>query len=103
MSNITAVEAYEPEVLNPETTSKEKCLSNMALLNEVEITLEVKLGEITMDIGKLMSLQIGDVIALDEKLNEQVTLMLNKKAVARGALVVSGAHFGVQITHIEAE
>ena len=73
---------------------------NAALLKDVQVTLEFRLGEATISAQQLFSLHDGAVIELARAVDDPVDVLLNGKLIARGQLVAAGDQFGVQVTEI---
>jgi len=71
-----------------------------ALLKDVRVTLEFRLGEATITAQQLFSLHDGSVIELARAIDDPVDVLLNGKLIARGQLVAAGDQFGVQVTEI---
>ena len=71
-----------------------------AIFKDVQVDLEVKLGQVTLSIATLMGLRPGEVLELDARLNDLVELRLNQSIVARGEIVAVDDRFGVRIVEI---
>ncbi len=71
------------------------------LIEDLKVKLLVTLGGAELTVGKLFSLSVGDVVALDRDVDAPVDIRLHGKLIARGSLVAVGEKFGVRITHIE--
>ena len=88
------VETIEAEPLQTEGRGVD------AVLN-VNLSVQVVLGESRMPIADLLKLGRGSVIDLDKKIGEPVDLVINNRLVARGDLVkTSGEQIGVTLTEI---
>ncbi|MFT8211854.1 MAG: YscQ/HrcQ family type III secretion apparatus protein [Symbiopectobacterium sp.] len=59
--------------------------------------LLVEVGQVTLTLGALRTLQVGDTVAVNAEFTPDVTLKLNGRAVGKGALVGCGDRFLVQI------
>lgn len=92
------VEYAELEGLD--TGGKALVMPSLAMLKHVDVTLEVRLGEITLAVSELFSLRAGAVLQLDRLVNEPVDVLLNGKPIATGQLAVMGEHLGVRLTEI---
>ncbi len=68
-----------------------------ALINTVDVRLEVVLGDVAMTVAELRSLEKGSILALDTPLNAAAIIRLNGVPVAQGEIVSVGDHFGVRI------
>lgn len=71
-----------------------------ALLREVEVTLQARLGALVMPVAELMELRQGSVLALAVRLDEPIDLLLNDALVARGEIVAVDDRFGIRIVEI---
>lgn len=71
-----------------------------ALLREVEVTLQARLGALVMPVAELMELRQGSVLALAVRLDDPIDLLLNDALVARGEIVAVDDRFGVRIVEI---
>ncbi|ETW11457.1 Flagellar motor switch FliN protein [Roseivivax marinus] len=74
-----------------------------AILN-VDLEVQVVLGECRMPISTLLKLGRGSVIELDQRIGEPVSLVINDRVVARGDLVkLPEDRIGVSLTEIVVE
>jgi flagellar motor switch protein FliN/FliY len=73
---------------------------DLNLVGHVEVQLSAQVGTLTMSIERLFGLKSGDVVEMNELLDEPVTLMLNGRPVAKAELVALDDHFGVRILEI---
>ncbi|MGN2250137.1 FliM/FliN family flagellar motor switch protein [Frateuria sp. GZRe14] len=73
---------------------------DLALLDHVSVKLEVVLGQATLTVKELFSLEQGDTLDLETELDAPVLLQLNGKSIGRGHLVAVGDHFGLRITEV---
>lgn len=71
-----------------------------ALLRNVQVRLEARLGELDMTVEELMGLKVGAALRFDRSLNEPVDLFLNGTLVARGEIVAVDDSYGVRIVEI---
>jgi flagellar motor switch protein FliN len=71
-----------------------------AILETVNVRVEVYVGHADMTVATIMAAQAGTVIPLDVPINQTVELRLNGKTVAIGELVAVGDCFGVRVTDI---
>ncbi len=83
------------------TTGEASVVSRSAeLLKDVNVTLEIRLGEAAVSVQELFGLKDGSVIELQRMVDDPVDVLLNGRVVARGQLVASGDQFGVRVTDI---
>jgi flagellar motor switch protein FliN/FliY len=70
------------------------------VIKDMQVRLEVRLGEAQLSVAELMDLREQSIVRLDRDAAAPVDLVLNDKIVGRGHLVVVGDHFGIQLTEI---
>lgn len=73
------------------------------IFKDVEVTLNVTLGQGMITVRDLLALTEGSAIELDTPLDGLVDVMLNGRLVAKGEIVAVGDRFGVRIAQIAAE
>ncbi|QZN95360.1 YscQ/HrcQ family type III secretion apparatus protein [Symbiopectobacterium purcellii] len=59
--------------------------------------LLVEVGQVTLTLGSLRTLQVGDTVAVNAEFSPEATLKLNGRAIGKGALIGCGDRFLVQI------
>jgi flagellar motor switch protein FliN/FliY len=69
-------------------------------LMDLDIQVDVILGRTRVPLRKLLSLQAGNVLALDKFAGEPVDIEANGKLIARGEIVGVDDHFGVRIIQL---
>jgi flagellar motor switch protein FliN/FliY len=72
------------------------------LLEDVKVTVDVRLGCAELSVRDLMALQAGSVLELNRYLGEAIDVRLNDRTIARGEIVAVGEQFGIRITDIPA-
>lgn len=72
----------------------------LALLEDVKVTVDIRLGSAEMSIRELLALRAGAVVELDRHIGDTVDVLLNDKTVARAEIVALGEQFGIRITEI---
>ena len=73
---------------------------NSTIFKHVPVTLQARLGEVTLTIAELLQLRPGSVLTLDVQINEPVDLRLDANVVARGEIVAVGDRFGLRIIEV---
>jgi len=68
---------------------------------DVNMTVSVELGRVTMPIGELLQLSEGAVIQLDRLVSQPVDIIAQGVRLARGEVVVVEERYAVRITDIE--
>ena len=66
-------------------------------LAAIEVTLSVEIGSRLIPLRDLMSLEPGQLFALDRMTHEPVTILVNSKPFAHGEVVAIGERFGVRL------
>lgn len=74
--------------------------ANNALLESIEVSLSVVVGQSKTTLGQLMRLKEADVLTIDRKVDYPVDIIVNGNVVARGQLVVVDDAFGVRVTEV---
>lgn len=74
--------------------------SNLSLLDNVPVSVNVVVGEAHTTVGELMALRELSVLKIDRGADCPVDVVVNGNVVARGQLVVVDDNFGVRITEI---
>ncbi|MBQ4862971.1 FliM/FliN family flagellar motor switch protein [Pseudoalteromonas sp. MMG013] len=82
--------------------SGEKLIPKMddALLKGVMVELECSIGSTQVALSDFASLERGEVLKLQQAINDEITLSINGVTVAAGKLVAIDGHFGVEITQV---
>lgn len=84
----------ENDTMSEMEESKEQAVKNL------EATVYVVMGRKKIPLAKIAALADGDVIAFDQVLKNEVTLMVNGKHIAQGRLVEVEGKIGVEVTHV---
>jgi flagellar motor switch protein FliN/FliY len=69
----------------------------LATLDKVSIDITVVLGTTSMPIHQVLRLGRGAVIELDASEEDEVRILANNLAVAKGAVIVSGNKIAVEV------
>jgi flagellar motor switch protein FliN/FliY len=64
------------------------------------VPVSVKIGTTNIFLKDLLNLTSGNVIELDQSVNEPVELTVNNKTIAYGEVVVADGYFGLKIKEI---
>lgn len=74
--------------------------SGMSLIRDVPVRITARLGSATLTIERLFSLKSGDIVELDQQLDDVITFYMGDKPIARGSLVAVGDHYGIELAEI---
>jgi flagellar motor switch protein FliN/FliY len=91
---LTEAEAQKVTAISP-TLTKEPID-----IRQFPLTIVVELAELSMSIEKVMALQPGNLLDLDVRPENGVTLVANGKVFGQGELILIGDNVGVRITEI---
>ncbi len=72
----------------------------IGILLETTMPVSVQLGQVKIQVQKLLQMGPGSVLKLDRKAGEPVDVFLRGTKFATGQLVVVGEHIGVRIKEI---
>ena len=78
--------------------------SNMDLIMNIPIDLQIVLGSSQMQVSSLMNLSEGATIALDRRIGEPVEVMVNGRIIGRGEITVlenDDTRFGVKLIEVK--
>jgi flagellar motor switch protein FliN len=74
---------------------------NIDLLLDVELPVSVSFGNSEMPLKDVLKLGAGSVIELDKSVNDPVTIIVNRKPIAKGEVVMVDGNYGVRILEVE--
>ena len=100
MSKPPKVARLELDEAPKATASAAAVARDMSLVGHVPVSLSARLGQAELSVARLLSLCVGEVLTLNESLDEPIVLFLNDKPIARGELVAVDECFGVRITEV---
>ncbi len=81
-------------------TAKDGGQRNLDFLMDIPLEVSVELGRSKMLMADLLRLGQGSVVGLDKTAGEPVDILVNKKLMARGEVVVVNDKFGIRLTDI---
>ncbi|HMJ92308.1 MAG TPA: flagellar motor switch protein FliN [Candidatus Acidoferrum sp.] len=73
---------------------------NLDVLLDVPVNLSVELGTCQMPMRDVLQLKAGSVVQLEKIADTPVDLLVNRKLVARGQVVVVDDRFGIKIIEL---
>lgn len=74
--------------------------ANLEVLLDVPVNLSVELGACQLPMRDVLQLQIGSVVQLEKLADLPVDLLVNRKLVARGQVVVVDERFGLKVLEL---
>ncbi len=72
----------------------------LELLMDVELDVTLRFGERQMVLHDILDLSAGSVVELNQNVQEPVELLVGKKVIARGEVVVVNGSYGLRVTEI---
>jgi flagellar motor switch protein FliN len=115
-SRVPTQDEYQDQILNDEmesfATSEEQLLDmdherirkdgirDLDFILDIPLEVSVELGRTRMLINDLLQLGQGSVIELNKLAGEPLEILVNRKLVARGEVVVVNEKFGVRLTDV---
>lgn len=73
---------------------------NIDLIMDINLDVTMRVGTRLMPLKDIMALSSGAVIELNKSISEPIEVLVNKKRIAYGEVVVVEGNYGVRITHI---
>jgi flagellar motor switch protein FliN/FliY len=73
---------------------------NLELLWDVALSLTLRFGQRELLLKEILELSPGAVIELDRQVDEPVDLLLDRKVIARGEVVIVDGNYGLRITEV---
>lgn len=98
MNAPTNVQAVQFPNLMPRVTHQE--MGNIGLIMDVKMEMTVELGRADKPIKEILGMGEGTIIELDKLAGEPVDILVNRKLIAKGEVVVIDENFGVRVTEI---
>ncbi len=78
----------------------EKEANNLNMLLDIPLQVTVELGRTNRSVKEILELSSGSIIELDKLAGEPVDILVNKRLIAKGEVVVIDENFGVRVTDI---
>ncbi len=76
---------------------------NVNLWDSIEVEIDAKFESVKITLGELKSIESGTVVDLTSIYDNQVTLSVENKPIAKGELVIINDRYGVKIKEVLAE
>jgi flagellar motor switch protein FliN/FliY len=74
--------------------------TNLSLLLDAELGATIRFGNRELLLREILGLTPGDVVELDQHVDEPAQLIVAGRAIARGEVVVVDGNFGLRITEV---
>ena len=94
-------QANKPETESSKTSDKNTAaVSNLGLLENIEVKLTVEVGNTEIKIKDLLRLNEGSVVELDRLAGDALDILANGTKIAKGEVVMVGEKFGIRFTEV---
>lgn len=94
------MEESEKKKPTGESTEAKGGTSHFSVLENVSVDVSLRVGTCSMTMGEILQLEPGDVIQMNESIDDPVLLYLNDKVVASGEVVLVEDRLGLKIIEI---
>lgn len=78
----------------------ERVKTSLHHLEDVQIEINVELGQAWLKVRELLGLAEGSVIKVDKVVGEEVMITMNQQRFAKGEVVIINDSFGVRIVSV---
>lgn len=100
-TSLRATAAEEPAQKPPERNlATPQSNVNLSVLMDVELDVSLRFGSRRLSLREILDLTHGAVIELNQQVREPVDLLLDRRVVARGEVVVVQGNFGLRVTEL---
>ncbi len=94
-------QANKSEAESSKTSDKNTtAVSNLRLLENIEVKLTVEVGNTEIKIKDLLRLNEGSVVELDRLAGDALDILANGTKIAKGEVVMVGEKFGIRFTEV---
>lgn len=94
------MEVEEVDLPDADESAQQVHDGQIDILLDTTMPVEIRLGDVEMEVRNLLKLGQGSIITLDKQVGEPMDLYLKGIRFATGQLVVAGENLGVRITEI---
>ena len=99
--NTTEATAQEKsEGKQKEAEQGSAAVSNLRVLENIEVKLTVEVGNTEIKIKDLLRLNEGSVVELERLAGEPLDILANGTKIAKGEVVMVGEKFGIRFTEV---
>jgi len=97
---LEALAASSEHILDRDERIRRDSIRDLDFILDIPLEVSVELGRTKMLINDLLQLGQGSVIELSKLAGEPLEILVNRKLVARGEVVVVNEKFGVRLTDV---
>ena len=74
---------------------------NLEMLLDVELPISVSFGTSEMTLKDVLKIGTGSIIELNNSVNDPVAIIVNRKPIAYGEVVIVDGNYGVRVLEVE--
>jgi flagellar motor switch protein FliN len=98
--NSSDTSSSEPNSGDAAVIADASVTSNLSFLLDAELEATIRFGNRQLLLRDILALIPGDVVELEQHINEPAQLIVSGRAIAKGEVVVVGGNFGLRITEV---
>ena len=95
-----AVDQEKSDDKQKEAEQGSAAVSNLRVLENIEVKLTVEVGNTEIKIKDLLRLNEGSVVELERLAGEPLDILANGTKIAKGEVVMVGEKFGIRFTEV---
>ena len=97
--------AFASEPVSPPTFSSHEPMhtrheTNLQFLKDVEVGVSLRFGKTNLRLHKVLEMMPGEVMELDQQVQDPVELLVGNRVIAKGEVVVVDGNYGLRITDV---
>jgi flagellar motor switch protein FliN len=96
----SAAPAAESKAQSEQALSRGRRESNLDFLRDIELGVTLRFGKRHVLLRDILEIVPGSVVELEQQVQEPVELLVGKKVVARGEVVVVDGNYGLRVTEV---
>ena len=96
----TDVPVAEGKGRRQEALKSDQRESNLDFLRDIELGVTLRFGKRNVLLRDILEIVPGSVVELDQQVQEPVELLVGKRVIARGEVVVVDGNYGLRVTEV---
>ena len=102
-SDTVSVEDIAGDNGSDESGSDDDAKPDLGLILDIPVTLSLELGSTTINLGDLLKLNKGSVVALEKEASEPLDVKVNGTLIAFAEVVVINDRYGIRLIDVVSE
>jgi flagellar motor switch protein FliN len=99
-ARLTSTETRTTEGKREEASNRSQREPSFDFLKDIELGVTLRFGKRHALLRDILEIVPGSVVELEQQVQEPVELLVGKKVIARGEVVVVGGNYGLRITEV---